>query len=142
MPPSTSQQAGRGQARVFTLTSQDAQASNMVVSGILSVCSLDARVLFDHGASHSFVSPVFTSRMEWKPSKMLFPSSVMTPLSDELETDIFFPSCPVLVEGRELFADLVLLDVIDFDVILGMDWLARHYASLDCREKVVIFQNP
>ena len=97
---------------------------------------------FYPGASHSFVSPVFASRMEWQPSKMLFPLAVMTPLSDELETDIFFPSCPVLVEGRELFADLVLLDVIDFDVILGMDWLARHYASLDCREKVVIFKIP
>ena len=52
---------------------------------------------------------------------MLFPLSITTPLSDELETDIFFPSCPVLEEGRELFADLVLLDVIDLDVILGMD---------------------
>ena len=73
---------------------------------------------------------------------MLFPLSVMTPLSDELETDIFFPSCPVLVEGRELLADLVLLDVLEFDVILGMNWLARHYASLDFREKVVIFRIP
>ena len=27
-------------------------------------------------------------------------------------------------------------------VILGMDWLARHYVSLDCREKVVIFKIP
>ena len=80
--------------------------------------------------------------MAWQASKMLFPLSVVTSLSDELETDIFFPSCPVLVEGRELLADLVLLDVIDFDVILGMDWLAQHYASLDCREKVVIFRIP
>ena len=69
---------------------------------------------------------------------MLFPLSVATPLGDELETDIFFPSCPVLVECRELLADFVLLDVIDFNVILGMDGLAQHYASLDCREKVVI----
>ena len=61
---STSQQAGRGQARVFTLTPQDAQASNAVVSCILSVCSLDARVLFDPGASYSFVSPIFALRME------------------------------------------------------------------------------
>ena len=80
--------------------------------------------------------------MEWQPSKLLFLLFVMTLLSDELETDIFFPSCPVLVEGRELLADLVLLDVLDFDVILGMDWLAQHYASLDCREKVVIFKIP
>ena len=50
---------------------------------------------------------------------MLFPLSVATPFSDELETDIFFPSCPVLVEFRELLADFVLLDVIDFNVILG-----------------------
>ena len=37
---------------------------------------------------------------------------------------------------------LVLLDVVDFEVILGMDWLAQYYASLDCREKVVIFRIP
>ena len=85
------------------------------------MCSFEARVLFDSGASHSFVSPVCTLRMEWQSSKLLFPLSVVTLLSDELEIDIFFPSCPVLVEGRELLADLVLLDVIDFDVILGMD---------------------
>ena len=69
---------------------------------------------------------------------MLFPLSVATPLSDELETYIFFPSYLALVEGKELLADLVLLDVIDFNMILGMDRLAQHYASLDCREKVVI----
>ena len=106
------------------------------------MCYFEARVLFDHSASHSFVLPVFASRMEWQPSKLLFPLSVVTPLSDKLETDIFFPSYPVLVEGRELLADLVLLDVIDFDVILGMDWLAQYYASLDCHEKVVIFRIP
>ena len=96
--------------------------------------------LFDPSAPHSFISLVFTSRMEWKPSKLLFPLSVVTPLSDELETNIFFPSYSVLVEGRELLADLVLLDVIDFDVILEMDWLARHYSLLDYRERVVIFK--
>ena len=127
---------------MFTLTPQDVQASNAVVVGTLPVCYLDARILFNPSASYSFVSPIFALRMEWQPSKILFPLSVATPLSDELEIDIFFPSCPVLVEGRELFADLVLLDVIDFDVILGMDWLARHYTSLDCREKVVIFIIP
>ena len=54
------------------------------------MCSFEARILFDPGASHSFVSLVFTSRMEWEPSKILFSLSVAT--------------CPVLVEGRELLA--------------------------------------
>ena len=70
------------------------------------------------------------------------PLSIATPLSDELEINIVFSTYLVLVEGRELLADLVLLDVIDFDVILGMDWLAQHYTTLDYRKKEVIFRIP
>ena len=73
---------------------------------------------------------------------MLFHLSVATPLSDELETDVFFPTCPVLAEDRELLTDFVLLDVINYDEILGIDWLTQHYASLDCYEKVVISNFP
>ena len=61
--PSTSQQVGRGQARVFILTPQDAQASNAVVAGTIPVCCSDARVLFDPGATHSFVTSVFASKV-------------------------------------------------------------------------------
>ena len=55
---------------------------------------------------------------------------------------MFFSFCPVLVEGRKLPVYLVLLDVISFDVILGMDWLAQYYATMDCRAKKVIFRIP
>ena len=73
---------------------------------------------------------------------MLFSLSVATPLSDELETDVFFPTCHVLAEDRESLTDFVLLDVINYDEILEIDWLTQHYASLDCYEKVVIFRIP
>ena len=119
--PSKSQQAGRGQARVFTLTPQDAQTSNAVVAGTIPVCCCDARVLFDPGATHSFITSAFALKVACQPSRMLYSLSVATPLSDELETNVFLPSCPVLVEGRELPADLVILDVIGFDVIL--EWI-------------------
>ena len=45
-----------------------------------------------------------------------------------------------MIEGRDLLADLVLLDVMDFDVILGMDWLSQHFTTVDCRRKEVIFR--
>ena len=48
----------------------------------------------------------------------------------------------MLIEGRELPVDLVLLDVMDFDVILGMDWLSKHYTTVDYRRKEVIFRIP
>jgi hypothetical protein len=32
--------------------------------------------------------------------------------------------------------------MVGFDVILGMDWLLKHYAIIDCRGKVVAFRPP
>ena len=48
----------------------------------------------------------------------------------------------VLIEGQEFPADLVALDMRDFDVVLGMDWLSRHRATLDCYKKEVKLNRP
>ena len=50
---------GRGQAKAFVLNPRDAQALNAVVTGTLTICSRQAIVLFDSGATYSFVSPSF-----------------------------------------------------------------------------------
>ncbi|KAL0395225.1 UNVERIFIED_CONTAM: hypothetical protein Slati_4488700 [Sesamum latifolium] len=44
-------------------------------------------------------------------------------------------SCPVVVEGDTLYADLVVINLREFDVILGMDWLASNHAVVDCQTK-------
>ena len=49
---------------------------------------------------------------------------------------------PVLVYGRELFVDLVVLDMPDYKVILGMDWLLKYHATIDCKKKIAIFRPP
>ncbi|KAI5335023.1 hypothetical protein L3X38_025156 [Prunus dulcis] len=41
-----------------------------------------------------------------------------------------------------LEADLIPLGMVDLDVILGMDWLAKHRASVDCFRKEVVFSSP
>ncbi|RVW40482.1 Transposon Ty3-G Gag-Pol polyprotein [Vitis vinifera] len=51
-------------------------------------------------------------------------------------------NCIVMIGYREMPVDLVLLDLQDFDVILGMDWLASYHASVDCFEKRVTFSIP
>ena len=43
------------------------------------------------------------------------------------------------MEGREFPADLLELNISDFDVILGMYWLSEHHAAIDCRSKVIRF---
>ena len=37
---------------------------------------------------------------------------------------------------------MILLDIHDFDVILGMDWLSIHHATMDCYRKEVRFCRP
>ncbi|XP_077242535.1 uncharacterized protein LOC143883058 [Tasmannia lanceolata] len=50
--------------------------------------------------------------------------------------------CPVRIENRELLADLILLELSDFNMIMGMDWLSTHHALVDCNKKVVTFEIP
>jgi hypothetical protein len=51
-----------------------------------------------------------------------------------------YVDCEVQVQGRNLLGDLVILEIVGFDVILGMDWLSRHHASVDCWNKTVVFK--
>ena len=35
---------------------------------------------------------------------------------------------------------MVLMGMYDVDVILGMDWLSNHHASMDCFTKKIVFK--
>ena len=47
---------------------------------------------------------------------------------------------PVVIFERELSSDLFILDMIDYDVILGMYFLSKYEATIDCKAKVVSFK--
>jgi hypothetical protein len=132
----------RVQGRVYALTTQDAQATDTVVTGILPLFSTPARVLFDPGSTHSFISCGFVRNIARSPEPLEYELSVSTPLGDTLMSNLVLKSCMFCIEGRELSADLVLLGMHDFDVILGMNWLVAYHASVDCFEKEVVFRPP
>jgi len=44
--------------------------------------------------------------------------------------------------GKEFITNFLLIDNCDFDIILGMDWLSRMHAIIDCRKKSVVFRTP
>ena len=76
------------------------------------------------------------------PKLLDFELSVSTPVGDTLMTNLVLKSCVLCIEDRQLLVDLVLLDKHDFDVILGMDWLASYHASVHYFEKEVVFRPP
>ncbi|XP_061999435.1 uncharacterized protein LOC133716794 [Rosa rugosa] len=59
-----------------------------------------------------------------------------------LKIEWVFKYCSVMVDGINLEANLIPLDLVEFDVILGMDFLGTHQANIDCFRKVVVFQSP
>ena len=67
------------------------------------------------------------------------PILVSTPVGDSIVAQKVYKKYPITVLYRVLLADLIELDMVDFDVILGMDWLYSSYASIDCRTRVVKF---
>ena len=49
---------------------------------------------------------------------------------------------PIIFPNRVFYVELLELNMLDFDVILGMDWLHICVASIDCRTRVVKFNFP
>ena len=133
---------GRGQARAFVLNPRDAQASNTVVTGTLTICSKQALVLFDSGATHSFVSPYFALCLDMRFDVLKSPLTVLTPVGEVYLINRFLFGCGVHIGDETFLVDLVELEILEFDVILGMDWLSAHHAVLDCFNKVVTLSIP
>ena len=49
---------------------------------------------------------------------------------------------PVVIFKRELSVNLVILDMIDYNIILGMDFLSKYEVTIDCKAKNVSFKLP
>ncbi|XP_070035732.1 uncharacterized protein [Nicotiana tomentosiformis] len=61
---------------------------------------------------------------------------------ESLFAEYVYRACQIRVEGRDTLADLIVLDMIDFDMFMGMDWLSSCYAIVDFHAKIVKFEIP
>ncbi|KAL0556882.1 hypothetical protein IC582_005399 [Cucumis melo] len=130
------------QGRVFATNKTEAEKAGTVVTGTLPVLGHYALVLFDSGSSHSFISSTFVShaRLEVEPLQHVL--SVSTPSGDCMLSKEKVKTCQIEIAGHVIEVTLLVLDMLDFDVILGMDWLAANHASIDCSRKEVTFNPP
>ena len=103
-----------------------------MVTGIIVICSHNACVLYDPGFTHSYLFASFALRLN-KDLVLLNQSFyVATPVGESLLVKYVHKSCEIIVANREMITDLIILDLLEFDVILGMDWLATYHAIIDC----------
>ena len=102
------------------------------MQGMFLLSRLWAKILFDSGASHSFVavSSVDALVLEVKTLKeWLYVSS---PLGTRVRIDQICRGCALEISGILLTVDLQVMGISNYDVILGMDWLTEHRVIIDC----------
>ena len=126
---------------MFAVNPQEAHASNTVVTGTFLIDKLKARVLFDSGATHSFISPYFANKLARNKTLMKSPLIIRTSIGEPVEMRYMYPTCVIEIEERVLPTDLIELAILDFDVILGMDWLSENHATINCYEKCAVFKH-
>lgn len=91
---------------------------------------------------HSFISSVSVRKHAFPTISMDHDLSVSTPISNVLLVDRGYVNCLVAIDDHQLLADLHVMSIKDFDVILGMDWLSSTHAVVDCHGKRVDFRIP
>ncbi|KAL0556433.1 hypothetical protein IC582_004947 [Cucumis melo] len=130
------------QGRVFATNRTEAEKAGTVVTGTLPVLGHYALVLFDSGSSHSFISSAFVSHARLEVEPLHHVLSVSTPSGECMLSREKVKACQIEIAGHVIEVTLIVLDMLDFDVILGMDWLAANHASIDCSRKEVTFNPP
>ena len=84
---------------------------------IISVFSRDAHILIDPRATHSFISMGFISKVNVESQLIDCSIVVSLPTWDSRIAESVYLNSRVIIGGQEFMADLILLDIHDFDVI-------------------------
>jgi len=122
------------------MTQEDVKAASDVVAGMLQMNDYQMHVLFDSGATHSFIANKNVTKFSKETKRVEKGFIIGTPLSETVKTNVVFEGVGININGCELEADLIPLELNDFDIILGMNWLGKNKACLDCFTKMVTFQ--
>ena len=80
-----------------------------------------ARILFDSGASHSFIAASYVRELGLEVEALEKPLYISSPLGTRVSVGLICRGYELEISGILLTVDLRVMDMSDFDVILGMD---------------------
>ncbi|GKA99574.1 putative reverse transcriptase domain-containing protein, partial [Tanacetum coccineum] len=125
----------RGKA--YVLGGGDVNPGSNTVTGTFLLNDHHAYMLFDSGADRSFVSNTFSTLLDITPYALDVSYAVELADGRTSETNTMLRGCTLGLLGHPFNIDLMPIDLGSFDVIIGMDWLAKNHAVIVCDEKIV-----
>ena len=111
-----------------------------VIAGIISLYGIEMHALIDLGYTHSYVSIKHVFDKMRVVEQLSYDMHVTSPLGHNVNVNRVYKNCPIIIHDWELSTDLIALPSREFDLILGMVWLSKHRAIIDCDKKTVVLR--
>ncbi|GJV05075.1 putative reverse transcriptase domain-containing protein [Tanacetum coccineum] len=123
---------GNAPAKVYVVGNAGTNPDSNIVTGTFLLNNRYAYILFDTGADRSFVSQI-----DITPTTLDHYYDVE--LADEkiIGINTIIRGCTLNFLNHPFNIDLMPVELGSFDVIIGMDWLAKYHAVIVCAEKIV-----
>ena len=117
----------------------DQDAPEAIV-GIISLYGIEMHSLIDPRSTHSYVYIERVFDKMTTVEQLSYDMHVTSPLEHNVNVNRVYKNCPIIIHDREFSADLIVLPFRNFDLILGIDWLSKHRAIIDCNKKTVVLR--
>ncbi|GJU89967.1 putative reverse transcriptase domain-containing protein [Tanacetum coccineum] len=126
-----------GVARAYAVGVEGENPNNNVVTGTFLLNNRCASILFDTGADRSFVSTAFSTLIDIIPTTLDHGYDVELADGRIIGVNTVFQGCTVNFLNHPFHIDLMPVEMGSFDVIIGMDWLTKYHAVIDCAKKII-----
>jgi hypothetical protein len=114
----------------------------VVTAGKFLVNDHPVIVLFDSGASHSFVSSTFAFEHKMNVITIVKGEYCISAAGNNIMTNQVVKDVKIEIGDREFLVDLVVLPRVGIDVILGMKWMSGNGVLIDTSTRVVMLRDP
>jgi hypothetical protein len=112
-----------------------------IMTGTFTIHHQPAVILFDFGATHSFMSSKFGTKvgLDFYHTKGTY--MIATP-GGKIASNQICRGVPIQLGSNLIKTDLIFLNLEGMDILLGMDWMTRHQVSLDISSRAVEIDSP
>jgi hypothetical protein len=128
-------------ARVNQVSADATTEGAEIALGMFYINAIPATILFDSGATHSFMSARYANTNELPLKNMKTPMIVITP-KGPVEACYMTHRLTLTIMGREFWATAIILEASSIDLILGMSWLRKAKAIIQCGRGTVELTSP
>jgi hypothetical protein len=145
--PAPNQEKGRKQkvqvrqGKLNFTTLEELPEGAPIMAGIFLVFNQPALILFDSGASHSFIIQKFSARCQLPFYHTKGSSMIATP-GGKIATNQLNRSVPISLGSKILKTTLLILGLEGMDIILGVDWMTHHRVVLDVAARALEIRSP